>query len=64
MTAATQNTPQQVDVVIVGGGLVGGLCALLLAEAGVKLSVIDAAPPLTDETRAKLYGQRRCAGRA
>lgn len=52
MTAA-QNASLQVDAVIVGGGLVGGLCALLLAEAGVKLAVIDAAPPLTDESRAQ-----------
>lgn len=35
-------------VVIVGGGLVGGLCALLLAKAGVQAIVLDAAPPLTD----------------
>ncbi len=43
--------PQTVDVVIVGGGLVGGLCALLLAEAGVKPLVIDAAPALTETPR-------------
>ncbi len=35
-------------VVIVGGGLVGGLCALLLAKAGVQAIVLDAAQPLTD----------------
>lgn len=35
-------------VVIVGGGLVGGLCALLLAKAGVQAIVLDAAPPLSD----------------
>lgn len=34
-------------VVIVGGGLVGGLCALLLAKAGVQAIILDAAPPLT-----------------
>ena len=33
-------------VVIVGGGLVGGLCALLLAQAGVQPIVLDAAPEL------------------
>ena len=43
--------PLQAEVVIVGGGLVGGLCALLLAEAGVQALVIDAAPPLTDNAR-------------
>lgn len=35
-------------VVIVGGGLVGGLCALLLAKAGIQAIVLDAAPPLND----------------
>ncbi len=48
-----QTTPQIVDAVIIGGGLVGGLCALLLAESDVNVVVIDAAPPLTDETRSK-----------
>lgn len=51
--------PQTADVVIVGGGLVGGLCALLLAESGVHVTVVDAAPPLTDEVRAReLLDQR------
>ncbi|AXI02446.1 FAD-dependent monooxygenase [Aquirhabdus parva] len=45
--------PHAVDVVIVGGGLVGGLCALLLAEGGVKPLVIDAAPALTETDRAQ-----------
>lgn len=36
------------DVVIVGGGLVGGLCALLLAEGGVAPVVLDAAPAVDD----------------
>ena len=31
------------DVVIVGGGLVGGLTALLLAQGGVQATVLDAA---------------------
>ena len=35
-----------VDVVIIGGGLVGGLTALLLAEGGVQATVLDAAPVL------------------
>ena len=34
------------DVVIVGGGLVGGLTALLLAKEGVQATVLDAAPVL------------------
>ena len=34
------------DVVIVGGGLVGGLAALLLTQGGVKVTVLDAAPIL------------------
>jgi ubiquinone biosynthesis UbiH/UbiF/VisC/COQ6 family hydroxylase len=56
---STQTAPVQVDVVIVGGGLVGGLCALLLAEGGVTPLVIDAAPPLTDSARREqLLSQR------
>ena len=35
-----------VDVVIIGGGLVGGVTALLLAEGGVQATVLDAAPVL------------------
>lgn len=35
-----------VDVVIIGGGLVGGLTALLLAEGGIQATVLDAAPVL------------------
>ena len=34
------------DVVIIGGGLVGGLTALLLAQSGVQPTVLDAAPIL------------------
>ena len=34
------------DVVIIGGGLVGGLTALLLAQGGVQATVLDAAPIL------------------
>lgn len=37
------------DVVIVGGGLVGGLTALLLAQGGVQSTVLDAAPVLDQE---------------
>lgn len=36
-------------VVIVGGGLVGGLCALLFAEAGIQAMVLDAAPELDEQ---------------
>jgi 2-octaprenylphenol hydroxylase len=38
------------EVVIIGGGLVGGLTALLLAQGGVQATVLDAAPIL-DETK-------------
>ena len=38
------------DVVVIGGGLVGGLTALLLAQGGVQATVLDAAPIL-DETK-------------
>ncbi|EPR89124.1 2-octaprenyl-3-methyl-6-methoxy-1,4-benzoquinol hydroxylase [Acinetobacter haemolyticus CIP 64.3 = MTCC 9819] len=37
------------DVVIVGGGLVGGLTALLLAQGNVQATVLDAAPVLDQE---------------
>lgn len=43
----SQNTV--LDVVIVGGGLVGGLTALLLAQGGVQVTVLDAAPILNAE---------------
>lgn len=39
-------TDQVLDVVIIGGGLVGGLTALLLAQGGVQVTVLDAAPVL------------------
>ncbi len=38
-----------VDVVVIGGGLVGGLTALLLAQGGVQATVLDAAPILDAE---------------
>lgn len=37
------------DVVIIGGGLVGGLTALLLAQGGVQATVLDAAPILDEQ---------------
>ncbi|KMV00212.1 FAD-dependent monooxygenase [Acinetobacter schindleri] len=40
---------QVLDAVIVGGGLVGGLTALLLAQYGVQTTVLDAAPILDTE---------------
>ena len=36
------------EVVIVGGGSVGGLTASLLAQGGVKVTVLDAAPVLNE----------------
>ena len=43
MITANQQT-QVLDVVIIGGGLVGGLTALLLAQGDVQATVLDAAP--------------------
>lgn len=40
---------QVLDAVIVGGGLVGGLTALLMAQGGVQATVLDAAPILDAE---------------
>lgn len=34
----------ETDVIIVGGGLAGGLCALALARAGLSVAVVDAEP--------------------
>lgn len=42
-------TEKVLDVVIIGGGLVGGLTALLLAKGGVQATVLDAAPILDAE---------------
>jgi 2-octaprenylphenol hydroxylase len=41
------------DVIIIGGGLVGGLCALLLAEGGVQPVLLDAAPLLSPDVLAE-----------
>ena len=43
------NQHDLLDVVIIGGGLVGGLTALLLAQGGVQATVLDAAPILDAE---------------
>lgn len=40
---------QMKEVIIIGGGLVGGLTALLLAQGGVQATVLDAAPILDAE---------------
>lgn len=40
---------EMLDVVIVGGGLVGGLTALLLAQGGVQATVLDVAPVLDQD---------------
>src|SRR5690606_16014274 len=44
--------------VIVGGGLVGGLAALLLAKGGVQATVLDAAPILDHEKTLKSLNPR------
>lgn len=41
--------PELLDAVIIGGGLVGGLTALLLAQGGVQATVLDAAAILNSE---------------
>ncbi len=46
------------DVVIVGGGLVGGLTALLLAQGGVQPTVLDAAPILGVEKTLSVMNPR------
>ena len=43
------------DVVIVGGGPTGFITALGLAQAGVRLTVIEAEPQIVDSPRAAVY---------
>ena len=43
------NVLEVLDVVVIGGGLVGGLTALLLAQGGVQATVLDAAPILDEQ---------------
>ncbi len=45
----TTQTSNFLPVIIVGGGLVGGLCALLLAQGGIDVLMLDAAFPLKPE---------------
>lgn len=40
----------QHQVIIIGGGLVGGLTGLLLAKAGVDVTILDASPVLDEQT--------------
>ncbi|ATO18250.1 FAD-dependent monooxygenase [Acinetobacter sp. LoGeW2-3] len=49
---------QVLDAVIVGGGLVGGLTALLLAQGGVQATVLDAAPILDAEKTLSIANPR------
>src|SRR5215467_7416846 len=43
------------DVIIIGGGPVGVICALDLARAGVRVSVIEAEPEIIKSPRAAVY---------
>ena len=43
------------DVIIVGGGPVGFINALGLAQAGVRVSVIEAEPQIINSPRAAVY---------
>jgi 2-polyprenyl-6-methoxyphenol hydroxylase-like FAD-dependent oxidoreductase len=43
------------DVVIVGGGPTGFICALGLAQAGVRVTVVEAEPKIVDSPRAAVY---------
>ncbi len=47
--------PNRVDVVVVGAGPVGLLTALGLAQQGLSVTVIDAAPGINDSPRAAVY---------
>jgi 2-polyprenyl-6-methoxyphenol hydroxylase-like FAD-dependent oxidoreductase len=43
------------DVIIVGGGPTGFICALGLAQAGTRVAVIEAEPRIVDSPRAAVY---------
>jgi 2-polyprenyl-6-methoxyphenol hydroxylase-like FAD-dependent oxidoreductase len=43
------------DVIIIGGGPVGFISALGLAQAGVRVTVIEAEPQIIDSPRAAVY---------
>ncbi len=43
------------DVIIVGGGPTGFICALGLARAGVRVTVVEAEPRIVDSPRAAVY---------
>ncbi|MDO4224044.1 MAG: FAD-dependent monooxygenase [Acinetobacter sp.] len=49
------------DVIIVGGGLVGGLTALLLAQGGVQAIVLDASPVLDVDKILAVHNPRALA---
>lgn len=51
-------TNKILDVVIIGGGLVGGLTALLLAQGGVQPTVLDAAPILDADKTLRVANPR------
>jgi 6-hydroxy-3-succinoylpyridine 3-monooxygenase len=50
----THTTPVE-DVIIVGGGPTGFICALGLAQAGARVTVIEAEPRIVDSPRAAVY---------
>ena len=50
----TEQVDQQ-HIIIVGGGMTGGLLAVLLAEQGLKVTVLDGAPaPVMPQGNAQL----------
>jgi len=51
--------PTETDVLIIGGGLVGASLACALGQAGVRVTVVEAAPLSTDRTSA--YDERSIA---
>ncbi|AMW78283.1 FAD-dependent monooxygenase [Acinetobacter sp. TGL-Y2] len=54
----TDELEQMKEVIIIGGGLVGGLTALLLAQGGVQAMVLDAAPILDESAVLKATNPR------
>lgn len=53
MNAGMESSAASLPIVIVGGGLVGGVLALLLAQEGIAVTLLDATQPLAESALAQ-----------